>query len=248
MPSVKNLNTVRAIWQPMRQSNGNFGYMIDLTQLPPAEMARHLGLPDGDVGLAVSERLNRVNGNITAEAYSRLGLGAGMRVLEIGFGNGHLLPDLLRHSPDLLYIGIDISPTMVDEARRFNATLVNAGQAAFHLADAARIPAANASLDRVFAINVIYFWSDPVVPLREIRRVLRPSGVSLITAVTPETVAGNETFRVESGFHARDANMLVALHRQAGFGEVRTELVTEVASRVEGTPWTRHYNFLHARP
>ena len=44
-------------WQP----NGNFGFMVDLTQLPPAEMARHLGRPDGDVGLAVTERLNRVN-------------------------------------------------------------------------------------------------------------------------------------------------------------------------------------------
>jgi tRNA G46 methylase TrmB len=75
-------------------------------------MARHLGRPDGEVGLAVSERLNRSNGNITAEAYRRLGLGAGMRVLEIGFGNGHLLPDLLRLAPNLLYSGIDISPTM----------------------------------------------------------------------------------------------------------------------------------------
>jgi ubiquinone/menaquinone biosynthesis C-methylase UbiE len=119
--------------------------MVDLTQLPPAEMARHLGRPDGDVGLAVTERLNRVNGNITAEAYRRLGLGAGMRVLEIGFGNGHLLPDLLRLAPDLLYSGIDISPTMVDEARRFNAALVTPGQATFRLADAARIPASDAN-------------------------------------------------------------------------------------------------------
>lgn len=222
--------------------------MVDLTQLPPAEMARHLGRPDGEVGLAVTERLNQVNANITAEAYRRLELGAGMHVMEIGFGNGHLLPDLLRLAPDLLYSGIDISLTMVDEARRFNAALVNSGRAKFHLADAARIPAADSSLDRVLAINVIYFWSDPVVPLREVRRVLRPSGVSLITAVTPETVAGNETFRVENGFHARDADTLIALHRQAGFSEVRTELVSEVASRVDGTPWTRHYNFLIAGP
>jgi ubiquinone/menaquinone biosynthesis C-methylase UbiE len=97
-----------------------------------------------------------VNGNITAEAYRRLGPGSGMHVMAIGFGNGHLLPDLLRLAPDLLYSGIDISPTMVDEARRFNSALVNSGRAAFHLADAARISAADASLDRVLAINVIY--------------------------------------------------------------------------------------------
>lgn len=222
--------------------------MVDLTQLPPAEMARHLGCPDGEVGLAVGERLNRVNDNITAETYRRLGLDAGMQVLEIGFGNGHLLPALLRLAPDLHYTGIDISLTMVDEARRFNASLVNAGQAAFHLADAVRIPAPNASFDRVFAVNVIYFWPDPVVALREIRRTLRPSGFSLITAITPETVAGDKVFQVENGFHIRDADTLVALHRAAGFGDVHTELVTEVVSRADGTPWTRHYNFLHGQP
>ena len=72
--------------------------MVDLTRLPPAEMARHLGCPDGEVGLAVTERLNRVNANITAEAYRRLEPDAGMHVMEIGFGNGHSLPDLLRQS------------------------------------------------------------------------------------------------------------------------------------------------------
>jgi SAM-dependent methyltransferase len=148
LPSVKNLNTVLRLAAGVVAAEWSFGFMIDLTQLPPAEMARHLGRPDGEVGLAVTERLNRVNANITAEAYRRLEPGAGMHVMEIGFGNGHLLPDLLRLAPNLLYSGIDISPTTVGEARRFNAALVNSGRATFHLADAAQIPAADASLDR----------------------------------------------------------------------------------------------------
>ena len=48
--------------------------------------------------------------------------------------------------------------------------------------------------------------------------------------------------------HIGRQSTLIALHRQAGFSEVRTELVSEVASRVDGTPWTRHYNFLIAGP
>lgn len=222
--------------------------MIDLTQLPPAEMARHLGHPEGEIGLAVGERINRINKNITTETYQRLGLDADMHVMEIGFGNGHLLPDLLRRAPRLRYIGIDVSSTMVDEARRYNAAFVSAGQAEFHLADAARIPAADASVDRVFAVNVIYFWPEPEIPLREIRRVLRSSGASLVAAVTPGSVVGNDVFRVENGFHIRDADELAALHRRAGFTDVRIELVTEVVSRADGTPWERHYNFVHGRP
>jgi hypothetical protein len=74
------------------------------------------------------------------------------------------------------------------------------------------------------------------IPTSEVERVERGCHIS------------NEVYQVENGFHARDADMLVALHRQAGFGDVQTELVSEVASRADGTPWTRHYNFLLARP
>jgi SAM-dependent methyltransferase len=30
--------------------------------------------------------------------------------------------------------------------------------------------------DRIFCINVIYFWDDPAAHLREVRRVLKPGG------------------------------------------------------------------------
>ncbi len=221
--------------------------MIDLTKLAPAEMARHLGNPEGEVGLAIGLRINNINGNITSETYRQLRLEPSMDVLEIGFANGHLLPDLLGHAPNMRYVGIDISPTMVEEARRFNAGLAASGQAAFHLASAERMPLASASIDRAFAVNVVYFWPDAVAVLREIRRVLRPSGFSLIAAATPETTAGNPVFTFENGFHMRDADTLVALHRLAGFSDVSVEQVSEVVARPDGSPWTRLYNFVIAR-
>ena len=69
--------------------------MADLSALSPSEMASQLGKPEGDTGRAVGEMLNRVNANITAAVYQRLMLRPGQRVLEIGFGNGRLLPALL---------------------------------------------------------------------------------------------------------------------------------------------------------
>jgi SAM-dependent methyltransferase len=221
---------------------------IDLTKLPPAEMARHLGNPEGEIGVAVGLRINETNGNITSDTYRRLELVARMDVMEIGPANGHLLPELLQLAPGLHYMGIDISATMVKEARRFNDDRVASGQASFHLASADRIPAADASFDRVFAVNVIYFWPDAVGSLREIRRVLRQTGFSLIAAATPESVAGNSVFSLENGFHLRDADTLMALHKEAGFSHVASDLVSEVVKRPDGTPWTRHFNMITARP
>ena len=221
---------------------------IDLTKLPDPELARHLGNPTGEVGVAVGLRINSTNSNITTQTYRRLALGAGMDVLEIGHANGRLLPELLELAPGLRYTGIDISPTMVEEARSCNAAVVAAGQARFEVASAERIPLADAAVDRTFAVNVIYFWPDAVAPLREIRRVLRPSGFSVIAATTPETMAGNPVFTLENGFHMRDADTLVALHREAGFSDVSVELVGDPTKRPDGTPWMRYYNLVIARP
>ena len=222
--------------------------MVDLTTLSPSERARQLGKPEGEVGVELGLRLNNVNNEITDHVYARLGLEAGMNVLEIGFGNGHLLPDLLRQSDDLKYMGIDISQTMVDEARQFKAAQVASGQAAFHLASAEDIPSDAARFDRVFAVNVIYFWADPLRPLQEIRRILRPDGVSVIAATTPATSAATEFQRPEFGFHPRDDAALIALHKQAGFTRVAVENYDEVVSRPDGSPWSRDYYLIMAQP
>src|SRR5258708_6270393 len=166
-------------------------------------MARLLGKPEGEAGRAVAERLNRVNADITAAVYQRLQLKPGERVLEIGFGNGRLLPELLSHADDLSYVGLDIAETMVVEAITFNAELVASGQASFQRSTAEAIPYSDGCFDKVFAVNVIYFWPDPVRALSEMRRVLRPGGMSVIAAVKPETDQPPPPFaREEYGFRA----------------------------------------------
>lgn len=223
--------------------------MVDLNALPPSEMARLLGKPEGEAGRAVSERLNRVNADITAVVYRRLQLRPRDHVLEIGFGNGRLLPALLTYAHDLTYAGIDIAETMVTEAIAFNAELVAAGRASFRLASAEAIPCPDQSFDRVFAINVIDFWPDPVRALSEMRRVLRPGGMSVIAAVKPETDQPPPPFaREEYGFRMRDGATVVALHRDAGFGYIELDDYEEISTRPDGTPWTRRYSIVIARP
>lgn len=222
--------------------------MTDFSSLSPSELVRQLGKPEGAVGVDIALRMNALNARINAAVHDRLDLVAGMRVLEIGFGNGRLLPDLMRRAEGLNYFGVDVSSTMVEEARSFNAPLVAAGQAAFDLADAERLPVADASFDRVFAVNVVYFWSDPRRPLAEIRRALRPGGVSVIAASAPEIVALMPMLRPEFGFHLRDDRTLVALHERAGFSRVEVEVLTEFVARPDGDPAPVKVYLIVARP
>jgi SAM-dependent methyltransferase len=222
--------------------------MVDVSKLAPAEMAQLLGKPEGEAGSAIGEMLNRTNLGITEAVYRRLHLRHANRVLEIGFGNGKLLPALLALADSITYVGFDIAATMVTEAAAFNAELVASGRASFHLGSVEALPCADESFHRVFAINVFYFWPDPVRALTEMRRVLRPDGVSIVAAVAPSIAATASFAREEFGFRLRDAETISALHREAGFGRVDIEPYSEVTTRPDGTPWERHYSLVVAQP
>jgi ubiquinone/menaquinone biosynthesis C-methylase UbiE len=103
------------------------------------------------------------------------------RVLEIGVGTGK---NLELYPPGVEVTGIDISPRMLARAREHAARV--GSPAALHLADAERLPYADASFDTVTATCVFCSVPDPVRGLREAARVVRPGGeVLLLEHVRP---------------------------------------------------------------
>jgi SAM-dependent methyltransferase len=221
--------------------------MANLDELTPAERARLLSKPEGELGIAIGKNMNQTNAKIIETVYRRLGLKTGDCVLEIGFGNGGTVPLLMEQADALTYVGIDIAETMLSEASSFNRPLVEAGRATFHLAAAESIPCSDASFNRVLAINVVYFWPDTVRVLAEIRRVLRPDGFSIIAGMDSATAAGRPFYRAEYGFRVHDADALIAFHREAGFTNVEVEPYDEITRTSDGAFFARHYHMAIAR-
>jgi ubiquinone/menaquinone biosynthesis C-methylase UbiE len=219
--------------------------MAAFGSLPPIEQARQLANPEGQVGIEVAEWLNENNRAGNAQVLAMLDVLAGHRVLEIGFGNGRVAPVVVGQAAEVHYAGIDISATMVNEANRFNAALVATGRASFRLASADCMPFEDASFDRVFAIGVMHFWQDPRMPLREIRRVMRPDGLAVIGALdsrSPPPFA-----RPEFGFHLRSAAEWVELWRQAGFRAVDAQRSESEQITLDGAATRRSVIRLTAR-
>jgi ubiquinone/menaquinone biosynthesis C-methylase UbiE len=213
--------------------------MTIFERLAPPERARQLANPEGAVGLAVAGWLNENNKEGSATAVALLTLKAGHHVLEIGFGNGRTAPVVISQAPDIRYWGVDISPTMVAEALRFNLALVKAGKASFHLASAHAIPFGDDSFDRVFSLGVIHFWTEPMASLVEVRRVLRPGGLMLMGCLAPKEAP--DFARVEYGFHLRDASAWDALCRKAGFADLDIRTIETEQITPSGEP-TKQYS------
>jgi ubiquinone/menaquinone biosynthesis C-methylase UbiE len=214
--------------------------MVNLDSLTHSERARHLSNPEGEFGLAIAAVLNDVNRQEYDAVISLLPLTSARRVLEIGFGNGHLVGNLIQQAKDASYAGIDISPTMVDEANQFNAALVAAGRARFLLSSADEIPFGDEEFDSAFAIGVKHFWVDPAKPLAEIRRVLKPGGVSIMSSIHPRWAPTLPFARAEFGFHLRDNDEWAALHRAAGFNHVTAETIESQHTQPDGSTVARY--------
>ncbi len=107
----------------------------------------------------------------------------GGSVLDLGTGTGRLLPDLAT-STDNIVIGVDASPSMLEQAR---ARLLAAGVQGvqLRLGDLAHLPLVDGEVDAVVANMVLHHLPEPGRVFDEIRRVLKPGGTFLIGDFLP---------------------------------------------------------------
>jgi SAM-dependent methyltransferase len=212
---------------------------IDTSKLDPATLAKHLGNPEGEIGKAVTANLNKSNAGGYSAALAKLGVTAGDRVIEIGFGNGREIPRVVSLSADVTYFGLDISDTMVTEAAEFNADAVRQGRVTVARGTSAAIPADADAFNKALAINAIYFWPDPMADLREIRRILRSGGRLVLGALAPRSAVGRAVF--QHGFRLYEKPEIENLLTSAGFAKVSIDTINETVVPPTGQPWNRDY-------
>lgn len=106
---------------------------------------------------------------LTQRAVERCGLTPGERVLDLGCGLGASL-DYLRQEHGLRAVGLDLSPSMLAQARDEHPGLP------LLRANAAALPVATAALHAVLLECVLSLAPAPATVLAECVRVLRPGG------------------------------------------------------------------------
>ncbi|WP_424215031.1 class I SAM-dependent methyltransferase [Streptomyces sp. BI20] len=113
------------------------------------------------------------DGPVFAAGVAEFGPRPGDRVLDAGCGTGRALAALRAAvGPEGLVVGADLTPEMLDAARAAGRD----AEAALLLADVARLPLADGTLDAVFASGLIAHLAEPAANLRELARVVAPGG------------------------------------------------------------------------
>jgi ubiquinone/menaquinone biosynthesis C-methylase UbiE len=140
---------------------------------------------------------------IRSAALDLLRLAPGERVLEIGFGTGHVLLALAGTvGPSGKILGIDLSDQMVRRSQRDLSAAGLLERCELRCGDASELPYAAESLDAAFMSFTLELFDTPEIPqvLSECRRVLRPGGRLVVAGVSREE-PGNLWLRVFEWMH-----------------------------------------------
>ena len=113
--------------------------------------------------------------NNPAEFFAPLAVQPGQRVIDLGCGTGDLLRLLAPLVAPGTAVGVDLSETMIAEAR--GRTDSQSPNLSFRIGNVQELPFEAASFDRVMATQLLLHVPDPGQALAEMRRILAPDGL-----------------------------------------------------------------------
>jgi ubiquinone/menaquinone biosynthesis C-methylase UbiE len=178
--------------------------------------------PNGWFGSLLFGRfMNRVNRKVIDATLALLELRPDHHVLEIGFGGGSALAQVTEGVSTGVVAGVDFSPDMVRQAERRFRRPIAEGRMRVQLGDVSRLPFPEASFDRVFTINTIYFWPDALQGMSEIRRVLKNGGRAAVALRSKEKMEKYAVTKYD--FRLFSPEEVADLMRQAGFRDVQID-------------------------
>jgi SAM-dependent methyltransferase len=169
-------------------------------------LMRAFGRPKGVLGRLGGVIMARVNRDAAAQVIELLDVRPDDRILEVGFGPGVAIQLLLRRAPTVWVAGVDQSQEMVQQAAARNADALRGRRVDLRYGSADRLPFADATFDKVLAVNSMQVWPDARRGLREIRRVLKDGGIVALafTANSGQPKEGVAELLADVGFaHAR---------------------------------------------
>jgi ubiquinone/menaquinone biosynthesis C-methylase UbiE len=171
--------------------------------------------PKGWLGRLVGMILAIKNHERNVWTISLLDIQPSDQVLEIGFGPGQAIQEVAKLTPNGFVAGIDLSDTMVAQASKRNTAAIRSGRVILQQGSESPLPFENNKFNKVFAVNSMQFWSNPMAGQQEVMRVLKPAGRIAIT-IQPMWAKTEQEVQIV-------AEQLISQLKRVGFKQVHLE-------------------------
>jgi arsenite methyltransferase len=142
---------------------------------------RQLAKPSGFIGKNILAPLwNKRNKSLNDTALEALKIEERDRILEVGFGGGYLMNEMIKKTIHGKIVGIDISKELVKAGVRKFEQYIKNGKMELKCAKAETLPFPAKFFTKVCSINSIFYWEDALDAFIEMNRVLEQNGMVVI--------------------------------------------------------------------
>lgn len=184
-------------------------------------LGKQLRQPSGLFGRLVSIMMDKRNRAFYEKIISDLDLKRGDRIYEIGYGPGLGIKLIADSITDCSIGGIDFSELMYKQAAKRNKKFVDAGIVNLSYGDLLTSSVENEKYDKIFCVNVIYFWRDLTVVFEKIYSMLSDGGIYYIF-MTP--AKDFEKLKFAEDFFKYSVETVESELKKAGFKSVAYKL------------------------
>ena len=98
------------------------------------------------------------------------------KILEIGYGPGIGIRVISESCPTCSIHGIDFSKLMFKKASSYNQPFIDEGRAKLYCGDFLKDSRLDNDYDKIFCLNVIYFWNELKTPFEKVWLLLKKGG------------------------------------------------------------------------
>lgn len=138
--------------------------------------------PSGLIGRVITKIWSFYFKKLSLWAIKQTTISDNYRILEIGYGGGSTIKNLLALNKNLEIHGIDISKESYRTAQRVHSDSIRKGSVQLKIGNVENMPYQNNYFDRIFAIQTHIFWKDIKKSFQEVYRVLSSNSTLIITS------------------------------------------------------------------
>ena len=138
--------------------------------------------PSGLVGRVITKIWSFYFKKLSLWAIKQTTISGNYRILEIGYGGGSTIKNLLALNKHLEVHVIDISKESYRTAQRVHSDSIRKGSVQLKIGNVENIPYQNNYFDRVFAIQTHIFWKDIKKSFQEVYRVMSSNSTLIIAS------------------------------------------------------------------
>jgi cyclopropane fatty-acyl-phospholipid synthase-like methyltransferase len=138
--------------------------------------ASQLKRPSGPLGILASKLMLKKNQKNYDTMVKNLNVQPQDKILEIGYGPGAGIKMIAESCPTCTIDGIDFSDLMHKRATKCNKKYVEEGRVSLSYGDFLQVHLPHDKYDKVFCLNVIYFWNELSIPFGRVFSSLKENG------------------------------------------------------------------------